>query len=272
MPQLDDKIDPSLATAAGSSEVQSGSKEPATVPLRVGLALRHGRLSWADRSDATRPFAARTADRQARDRSLVSSRAGSLTPMAWRTGNRSRDKLGGNYRCAPATFCAGGDCSPGRRSSGGPVRSTGSIARPNFLFPRGERGCAVTSHDVLQTLQFEPPRKRDRLGRIFEAADLILSVSHFQHRIGCWKPFRPARTGWPTFPTAPTTCSSRRRPTHERARVRADLGLPDADALSALGGKLPASQEPGPAHPCGVTAPGSGGRRSGDCADRHRCR
>ena len=41
------------------------------------------------------------------------------------------------------------------------------------------------------------------------------------------------------FPTAPTICSSRRRPTHERARVRADLGLPDADALSALGGQLP---------------------------------
>ena len=38
---------------------------------------------------------------------------------------------------------------------------------------------AVTSHDVLQTLRFESPRKRELLGRIFARADLILSVSHY---------------------------------------------------------------------------------------------
>ena len=48
-----------------------------------------------------------------------------------------------------------------------------------FLVPRRRARLAVTSHDVLQTLTFEPARKRDRLRRVFQAADLILSVSHF---------------------------------------------------------------------------------------------
>ncbi len=39
---------------------------------------------------------------------------------------------------------------------------------------------AVTSHDVLQTLQFESARNgRELLGRVFEQAHLILSVSRF---------------------------------------------------------------------------------------------
>jgi glycosyltransferase involved in cell wall biosynthesis len=38
---------------------------------------------------------------------------------------------------------------------------------------------AVTSHDVLQTLRFEPPRKRERLARVFGEAELVFSVSDF---------------------------------------------------------------------------------------------
>ena len=39
MPRLDDKINPSLSTAATSPGVQPGSREPATVPLRASRLL-----------------------------------------------------------------------------------------------------------------------------------------------------------------------------------------------------------------------------------------
>ena len=41
---------------------------------------------------------------------------------------------------------------------------------------------ALTSHDVLQTLRFQPPAQRERLARVFAQAHLILSVSHFNTR------------------------------------------------------------------------------------------
>ena len=41
---------------------------------------------------------------------------------------------------------------------------------------------AVTSHDVLQTLRFQPSAQRERIARVFAQADLILSVSHFNTR------------------------------------------------------------------------------------------
>ena len=140
-----------------------------------------------------------------------------------------------------------------------------------FFVPTRRARRAVTSHDVLQTLQFEPPRKRERLGRIFEAADLIFSVSHFNtDRL---------LEAFPVVPGPGGLCSQRRRRSvlRDGDRSRAGSrprrsGAARADAVSALGGQFPDAQEPGPAHPCGGAAPGGGGRRSGDCADRHRCR
>ena len=51
-----------------------------------------------------------------------------------------------------------------------------------YFVATGRARLAVTSHDVLQTLRFEPLRKRELLGRIFARSDLILSVSHFNTR------------------------------------------------------------------------------------------
>ncbi len=48
-----------------------------------------------------------------------------------------------------------------------------------FFVPTRCARVAVTSHDVWQTLQLEPPRKRALLARVFHNANLILSVSHF---------------------------------------------------------------------------------------------
>jgi alpha-1,3-rhamnosyl/mannosyltransferase len=84
---------------------------------------------------------------------------------------------------------------------------------------------AVTSHDVLQTLRFEPPRKRELLGRVFERADLILSVSHYNTRqlLSAYA-IPEARVAY--VPNGADDLFFQQPSDHERSRVRADLGLP----------------------------------------------
>ena len=104
-------------------------------------------------------------------------------------------------------------------------RSTGSIARLSSLFRPGDARRAVTSHDVLQTLQFEPPKKRDRLRRIFESADLILSVSHFNtHQLVEAFPTCLDRVAY--VPNAADDLFFEPTTERERAGVRPDLNLP----------------------------------------------
>ena len=83
-----------------------------------------------------------------------------------------------------------------------------------FFVPARDARLAVTSHDVLQVLQFEPPRRRDCLARVFDRADLILSVSRYQHRsaaggvpglAGVESPTCPTRADDLFFEAAPTT-------------------------------------------------------------------
>jgi glycosyltransferase involved in cell wall biosynthesis len=84
---------------------------------------------------------------------------------------------------------------------------------------------AVTSHDVLQTLQFEPPRKREALARVFEHADLILSVSRFNtDRLLEAFPKVAGRVWY--VPNAADDLFFEPPTEHERAKVRSDLGLP----------------------------------------------
>jgi glycosyltransferase involved in cell wall biosynthesis len=84
---------------------------------------------------------------------------------------------------------------------------------------------AVTSHDVWQTLQFESPRKRVLLGRVFERADLILSVSHF-NTDRLLEAFPTCRERVAYVPNAADELFFEPATEHERSRVRADLGLP----------------------------------------------
>jgi glycosyltransferase involved in cell wall biosynthesis len=84
---------------------------------------------------------------------------------------------------------------------------------------------AVTSHDVLQTLKFEPARKRDLLRRVFARSDLILSVSHYntQQLHGAFS--IPAdRVAY--VPNGAEDLFFKPAPDHERSLIRADLGLP----------------------------------------------
>jgi glycosyltransferase involved in cell wall biosynthesis len=94
-----------------------------------------------------------------------------------------------------------------------------------FFVPTRNARQAVTSHDVWQTLQFEPPRKRKILGRVFERADLILSVSHFNND-RLLEAF-PACSGRVAYvPNGADDLFFEAATEQERSRVRADLGLP----------------------------------------------
>ncbi len=85
---------------------------------------------------------------------------------------------------------------------------------------------AVTSHDVWQTLQFESPKKRERMGQVFERADLILSVSHFNSQ-KLAETFPSCRNRVAYVPNGADDLFFEPASPSERARVRQDLGLPD---------------------------------------------
>jgi alpha-1,3-rhamnosyl/mannosyltransferase len=95
-----------------------------------------------------------------------------------------------------------------------------------YAIPARRARQAVTSHDVLQHLRFQPPKNRDLLASAFGKADLILSVSEFNTRqlidAFPWCKDRVAHV-----PNAAEDLFFEPPTTHERTTVRADLGLPD---------------------------------------------
>jgi glycosyltransferase involved in cell wall biosynthesis len=94
-----------------------------------------------------------------------------------------------------------------------------------FFVPRQRARLAVTSHDVRQTLQFEPIRKREQLGRVFNSADLILSVSHFN--TACLRDAFPACGNRVVYvPNGADEIFFETASVHERSRVHDDLDLP----------------------------------------------
>jgi glycosyltransferase involved in cell wall biosynthesis len=94
-----------------------------------------------------------------------------------------------------------------------------------FFVPTRHARRAVTSHDVLQAFEFDPPRKRLILRRIFDAADLILSVSHFNTE-KLLEAFPTCRGRVAYVPNAADDFFFEPAADHERAQVRATLGLP----------------------------------------------
>jgi alpha-1,3-rhamnosyl/mannosyltransferase len=94
-----------------------------------------------------------------------------------------------------------------------------------FFVPARRARRAVTSHDVLQLLRFEPPRKRDLLARVFDGADLILSVSRFNSE-RLLEAFPTCRGRVAYVPNGADDLFFEPAPDRERGRVREDLGLP----------------------------------------------
>ncbi|HZW30906.1 MAG TPA: glycosyltransferase family 1 protein [Isosphaeraceae bacterium] len=84
---------------------------------------------------------------------------------------------------------------------------------------------AVTSHDVLQLLRYEPPRRREHFARVFDRADLILSVSRFNTEL-LKEAFPTCRDRVAYVPNGADDLFFEPAPEHERRRVREDLGLP----------------------------------------------
>jgi len=84
---------------------------------------------------------------------------------------------------------------------------------------------AVTSHDVLQHLRFQPPKNRELLAHAFGKADLILSVSHFNTR-QLVEAFPGCEGRVAHVPNAAEDLFFEPASPRERAQVRADLALP----------------------------------------------
>ena len=84
---------------------------------------------------------------------------------------------------------------------------------------------AVTSHDVLQLLRFERPKRRLLLGQVFDQSDLILSVSHF-NTDRLLEAFPKCRDRVAYVPNAADDLFFDPATNHEQARVHEDLGLP----------------------------------------------
>jgi hypothetical protein len=224
MPQLDDKIDPSLLTTGGSPGVQPGSKEWVTQPLRVGLLYDmdacHGPTGVTRHAVSQLERLIRRPDIALR---VITGRIthpdgraywDSLKGQARRElPLRTRDILRW-WRVQPW---------PSIEWWTGPLDWIYCPAE--FFVPSRSARRAVTSHDVLQTLEFESARKRDRLGRVFESADLILSVSHF-NTDRLLEAFPRCENRVAYVPNGADDLFFETVADHERTCVRADLGLP----------------------------------------------
>jgi glycosyltransferase involved in cell wall biosynthesis len=94
-----------------------------------------------------------------------------------------------------------------------------------YALPTKNARRAVTSHDVLQDVRHRPPRQRERLARTFQQADLILSVSRFntERLLECF-PECAGRVAY--VPNGADDLFFEPSTAGERAKVRADLGLP----------------------------------------------
>jgi glycosyltransferase involved in cell wall biosynthesis len=224
MRQINERLDPSLFNAGRSPTLQPTGNEWAKQPLRVGLlydmdachgptgVTRHA-LSQLERLIRRPDIALRVVsgrithpDGRMYWESLVGKDRREL-PL------RTRDILRW-WRVQPW---------PSIEWWAGPLDWIYCPAE--FFVPtRGARR-AVTSHDILQTLQFEPRKKRDRLGHVFDAADLILSVSHFNtNRL--LEAFPACQNRVAYVPNGADDLFFEPVADHERTRVRSDLGLP----------------------------------------------
>ncbi len=100
------------------------------------------------------------------------------------------------------------------------------VYAPAELFvPTRRAKLAVTSHDVLQDVRFGGPRRQALLARVFDRADLILSVSHFNTaRLVAMYPNCVGKVAY--VPNAADDLFFEACTQRERDAVRADLSLP----------------------------------------------
>jgi alpha-1,3-rhamnosyl/mannosyltransferase len=96
---------------------------------------------------------------------------------------------------------------------------------PSEYLLNSRRRIAVTSHDVLQDLQFHGPRRRGLLARTFGRADRVMSVSHFNtSQLLNAFPKLEGRVSY--VPNGAEDLFYEPATGEERAAIRVDLGLP----------------------------------------------
>ena len=94
-----------------------------------------------------------------------------------------------------------------------------------MVVPTRKARLAATSHDVLQDVRMGSPRRRALLAKVFDRANLILSVSHFNS--GKLLELYPQCRGKVAHvPNAAEEIFFGEATPRERSAVRADLGLP----------------------------------------------
>jgi alpha-1,3-rhamnosyl/mannosyltransferase len=96
---------------------------------------------------------------------------------------------------------------------------------PSEYLLSSRRRIAVTSHDVLQDLQFHGPRRRSLISRVFGRADRVMSVSYF-NTTQLLNAFPQLEGRVSYVPNGAEDLFFEAATDEERAAVRADLGLP----------------------------------------------
>jgi glycosyltransferase involved in cell wall biosynthesis len=97
---------------------------------------------------------------------------------------------------------------------------------PSEMFvPTRKARLAVTSHDILQDVRFGGPRRQALLAKVFDRADLVLSVSHF-NTSKLIEMYPGCRGKVAYVPNAAEDLFFGEATLRERSGVRADLGLP----------------------------------------------
>jgi alpha-1,3-rhamnosyl/mannosyltransferase len=224
MPRTDDQINSRRSAEARTRDAQPESQRLATAPLRVGLFYDMDALHGP--TGVTRHALAQLEGLIHRPEIALRVITGRITHpdglAYWRSlegyarhqlALRTRNMLRW-WRLLP---------QPPVEWWTGPLDW---IYCPAELFVARHRArLAVTSHDVLQTLRFEPARKREQLRRVFNAADLILSVSHFNTDRLC-DAFPTCAHRIAQVPNGADELFFETASDHERSRVRDDLGLP----------------------------------------------
>jgi glycosyltransferase involved in cell wall biosynthesis len=224
MPQTDHQQDSLRSTHASAPKVQIGSQDPAIVPMRVGLfydmdachaatgVTRHA-LSQLERLMHRPDIALRVLTGRITHPDGAAYWSSLEGQARWELPLRTRDMLRWwRVQSWPSIEWWSG--------------SLEWIYCPaEFFIPTRNARLAVTSHDVLQTLRYEPARKRHRLGRIFQAADLILSVSQF-NTDRLLEAFPSCQNRVVYVPNGADDLFFDAVPDDERCRVRADLDLP----------------------------------------------
>lgn len=93
-----------------------------------------------------------------------------------------------------------------------------------MLVSKGKSRLAVTSHDILQDLKWQPPRRRALLDKLFQAADHVFSVSHF-NTIELLKAYPRLEGRISVVPNAADDLFYSKATEEERRLIRQQLGL-----------------------------------------------